>query len=238
VWKGYGSFFLSVKGYRKHIEITFFHLEGLEQAKKLEEIFSEWVQFDEGPGCSVNQGSNSNTQADSMVRDKDNMTSLDEFTGTTKKQLRQPKKCIKINRDIVQFISKRNKYSQELSERLEMLSGEVELLPGKSLIIVTKKLRSRYIEDWHNQCGSTVTTFCNRFKKNCFELKELSSVRKALPELRKILQWSSAVYWIESNKRLAVMTEQNECEQVLKEVRKFLGNHGKDGTDSYGGLIT
>ncbi len=167
---------------------------------------------------------------------EDDITSGHVSSRTVKKQRRQLKKHIKIDRDVVKFISKRNKYSRELSENLEELSAEVQLIPERSLIIVTKKLRSRYIKDWHKRCCSMVTKFRSRFRKNYFELKESRSVRKSLPKLGNMLRTSSAAYWIESNnKKLAVMTEQSEREQVLEKVREFLqifGNDGKYGCES------
>ena len=165
---------------------------------------------------------------------EDDITSDDVSSGTVKKQRRQPKRHIKMDKDVVKFISN-NKYSQELNENLEKLSAEVQLIPEKSLIIVTKKLGSRYIKGWHKRCCSMVTKFCNRFRKNSFELKESSSVRKSLPKLGKMLRTSNAAYWIESNKKLAVMIEQSEREQVLEKVREFLqilGNDGKYGCES------
>ena len=167
-----------------------------------------------------------------VLGDKDDVTSQDEFTGTVHQQRKQLKKYIRINRDTVNFISKRKKFSQELTDKLERLSAEVELVPEKSRIIVTKKLCSEPIQGWSKQCTLIVTTFGSRFKKNFFELNDSTSVRNALPKLRKMLQWSNSAFWIESNKRLAVMTEQSECEQVLKNVREFLENDGKDGGDS------
>ncbi len=167
---------------------------------------------------------------------EDDITLDDVSSGTVKKQRRQLKRHIKINKDVVKFISKKPKYSQELRENLEKLSAEVQLIPERSLIIVTKKLRSRYIKDWNKRCCSMVTKFCSRFRKNCFELKESSSVRKSLPKLGKMLRTSNAAYWIEgNNKKLAVMTEQSEREQVLEKVREFLqilGNDGKYGCES------
>ena len=177
--------------------------------------------------------SDNDTDASSVFGDEDDMTSQDVPTESAKKKRRQLKKYINIKKaDVVKFISETNKYSQELGEKLKSVCAEVELVPDKSLIIVTKKLRSRRINDWNKRCCSIVTKFCSRFEKTCFELKKSNSVRKALPKLGRMLKWSNAAYWMESNnKRLAVMTEQSECEQVLKEVREFLGNVGKDGSD-------
>ena len=174
------------------------------------------------------------TEAGVLLEDVDenDMTLQDESTKTVKKKCRKLKKFINIkDADIVKFISIRSKYSQELSNKLEKLNAEVKLVPEKSLIIVTKKPGSRYIKDWKIRCCSIVTKFCSRFRKNCFELKDSSSVQKAWPRFGKMLQWSNAMYWIESDKILAVMTEQSECEQVLKKVKEFLENDGKAGDD-------
>ena len=149
-----------------------------------------------------------------------------------KKQRRQLQKSIKMNRDIVKFISKRRKYSQELSEELETLCAEMQLIPQKSLIKVTKKLGSKYVKDWNKRCSSAVITFCSRFEKVCLELKTSSRVRNDLPKLGGMLRWSSAAYWIEDkNTKLAVMTEQSEREKVLEKVKEFLQiseNNGKE----------
>ena len=172
---------------------------------------------------------NRDTEASSVLGDEDDMTSQDVPTETAKKKRRQLKKYINIKKaDVVKFISETNKYSQELGEKLKSVCAEVELVPDKSLIIVTKKLRSRRINDWNKRCCSMVTKFCSRFKKTCFELNKSNSVKNGLPKLGRMLKWSNAAYWMESNnKRLAVMTEQSECEQVLENVREFLGDYGK-----------
>ena len=205
-----------------------------------EEVSSDWLRYegnylenlveDGSSASSVNIDSDiddDNTEAGSMFGDEDDMTLGSEPTETVKKKCQQLKKCINIkDADVVKFISNRSKYSQELSNKLEKLNAEVELVPEKNHIIVTKKPRSRYIKDWKKRCCSIVRNFCSRFRKNCFELKDSSSVQKAWPRLGKMLQWSNSMYWIESNKILAIMTEQSECEQVLKKVKEFLENDG------------
>ena len=166
----------------------------------------------------------------------DDMTLQDVNVGpAVNKQRRQLKKFINIDKDIVEFILRNSKYSQELSEKLEKLSAEVELVPEKSLIIVTKKFPSRRIRDWRKRCCSVVTKFCSHFRRSSFELKDSSSAREALPMLKKMFQWSDAAFSIDSNKTLVVVTEQNECEKILNNVREFLGNDGKD--ESYEGLV-
>jgi hypothetical protein len=172
---------------------------------------------------------NGDTEASSVLGDEDDITSPEAPVRTGQTKRRQLRKNIYMEqKDVVKFISKRNKYSQELGEKLKSVCAEVELVPDKSLIIVTKKLRSRRINDWNKRCCSIVTKFCSRFEKTCFELKKSNSVRKALPKLGRMLKWSNAAYWMESNnKRLAVMTEQSEYEQVLENVREFLGDYGK-----------
>ena len=189
---------------------------------------------DESTASSVNLDrdidDDDNTEAGSMFGDEDDMTLQSEPTETRKKKCQQLKKCIDIkDADIVKFISNRSIYSQELSDKLEKLNAQAELVPEKNLIIVTKKPRSRHIKGWKKRCCSIVTKFCSRFRKNCFELKDSSSVQKAWPRFAKMLQWSSAMYWIENNKILAVMTEQSECELVLKKVKEFLENDGEAG---------
>ena len=140
---------------------------------------------------------------------------------------------IRMNNDIVKFISKREKYSQELCEKLESVNAEVLLVPNKSLIKFTKKTGLQNIKDWEKRCSSIIREFCGRFGKSCLKVKGLSRVRKDLPKLGDILRWSSAAYWIDNNKKLAVMTEQSEREQVLKEVEEFLQKSENDGKDSY-----
>ena len=160
------------------------------------------------------------------------ITSEDISSGNVKKQRRQLQKFIKMNRDIVKFISKRRKYSQELSEELETLCAEMQLIPQKSLIKVTKKLGSKYVNNWNKRCSSAVITFCSRFEKVCLELKKSARIRNDLPKLGGMLRWSNAAYWIEDkNTKLAVMTEQSEREKVLEKVKEFLQiseNNGKE----------
>jgi hypothetical protein len=149
-----------------------------------------------------------------------------------KKPSQQLKKSIGMNSDIVKFISKRKKYSQELSKQLHKFHAEVLLMPKESLIKVTKKPGSSYIKDWKKQCCSLVLRFCARFSKECFQLRESSSVKKRLPKLGGMLRLTTAAYWIEANNtKLAVMAEQNERDQVLEKVREFLQNTGDDGKE-------
>ena len=162
----------------------------------------------------------------------ENEDELDTSHGDGKKKRQSIQSSIRINSDIVKFISKREKYKQELCEKLESLYAEVRLVPKKSLIKFTKKTGSRYIQRWKQRCSSIIRTFCGRFGKECLEVKELSRVRKDLPKLGDMLRWSSADCWIDNNKKLAVMTEQSEREQVLKEVMEFVSLEN-DGKDSY-----
>ena len=149
-----------------------------------------------------------------------------------KKPERQFQRSIRMNSDIVKFISKRKKYSQELSKQLHKLFAVVSLMPEESLIKVTKNPGSRFIKDWSKKCCSIVTRFCDRFGKECFELRESSSVRKSLPKLGDMLRSTSAAYWIEANNtKLAIMTEQSERDQILTRVREFLQNTGHDGKE-------
>jgi hypothetical protein len=169
--------------------------------------------------------------------DDDNLVPMpgvthDEVT-PGKKPERQLQRSIRMNSDIVKFISKRKKYSQELSKQLHKLFAVVSLMPEESLIKVTKKPGSRFIKDWSKKCCSIVTRFCGRFGKECFELRESSSVRKSLPKLGGMLRSTSAAYWIEANTKLAIMTEQSERDQVLTRVREFLQNTGDDGKERW-----
>ena len=182
-----------------------------------------------------NRSTTSSVYVDSDIEDDDvgSVQSGNENEITPqKKPRRQLQKSIKMNKDIVKFISKRRKYSQELSEELETLCAEMQLIPQKSLVKVTKKLGSKHVKDWNKRCSSAVITFCSRFEKVSLELKTSSRVRNDLPKLGGMLRWSSAAYWIEDkNTKLAVMTEQSEREKVLEKVKKFLQiseNNGKE----------
>ena len=188
---------------------------------------------------SVYLGSDTDEDNVGSVQDENETEIPPESTlpGNAKQQRRQLQKSIKINRDIVKFVSKKRKYSQELSEKLEELCAEMQLISGKSLVKVTKKLGSKHVKDWNKKCTAAVITFCNRFRKDCLEVKKSSRVRKDLPKLGEMLRWSSAAYWIEDkNTKLAVMTEQSEREKVLEKVKYFLQiseSYGKD--DNYEG---
>ena len=188
----------------------------------------------------VDDGSTTNSvKLSSDDEDVDNETNSvqegneDKFTtsnGDRKEKQRSIQSSIRMNNDIVKFILKREKYTQELCEKLES-HAEVRLVPKKSLIKFTKKTDSQNIKDWKKRCSSIIRTFCGRFGKNCLEVKELSRVRRDLPKLGDMLRWSSAAYWIDNNKKLAVMTEQSEREQVLKQVKEFLQTSENDGKD-------
>ena len=164
---------------------------------------------------------------------EENEDGLHTSHGDGKEKQRSIQSSIRMNNDIVKFILKREKYKQELCEKLESLYAVVRLIPNKSLIKFTKKTGSGYIKDWKKSCSFIIRKFCGRFGKECLEVKELSRVRRDLPKLGDMLQWSSAAYWIDNNKKLAVMTEQSEREQVLTEVKKFLQKSENDGKDSY-----
>ena len=164
---------------------------------------------------------------------EENEDGLNTSHGDGKEKRQSIQSSIRMNNDIVKFISKREKYSQELCKKLESLYAEVLLVPNKSLIKFRKKTGSKYIKDWKKRCSSKIRRFCGRFGKNCLEVKELSRVQRDLPKLGDMLRWSSAAYWIDNNKKLAVMTEQSEREQVLKEVKQFLQTSENDGKDSY-----
>ena len=129
---------------------------------------------------------------------------------------------ITINVDVVKFIDKRNKFKQELIKQLQKIHGEVLLMPKEGRIKVTKEQGSIYIKDWRKQCCTTVRKFCARFTKHNFDLEDSSSVRKSLQKLGRLLRQTTAAYWIESNNKLAVMSEQSERDQVLKKVNEFL----------------
>ena len=149
-----------------------FYLKGFQRSQNgSKEILPNWLQFeDNDQGNLIEDGSTTSLvnlghyiDDDDMeaVGDEDDMIPHDGFTGTTRKQRRELKKCIKINQDMVKFFCNKPKYLQELSEKLEKLSTEVELIPEKSLIMCTKKHRSRYTKDWHKRCCSIVTKFCS-----------------------------------------------------------------------------
>ena len=132
----------------------------------------------------------------------------------------------------MKLFSKRSKYLEELSEKLEELCAEMQLISGKSLIKVTKKTGSKNVKDWNKKCTSAVMTFCDRFRKDCLEVKRSSRVRKDLPKLGGMLWWSNAAWWTEDkSKKLVVMTEPSESEKVLEKVKYFLQiseSYGKD----------
>lgn len=140
---------------------------------------------------------------------------------------------VRMNRDIVKFISKRMMYSQQLNKQLKkLLVEEVLLIPEKSEIKVTKKASWHRVENWKKRCCTTVRKFCSRFGKECFELVEPNSVRKGLPKLGGMLHSTTAAYWIEDNNtKLAVMSDKHERDQVLAKVREFLSlyNTPNDG---------
>ena len=94
-----------------------------------------------------------------------------------KKQRRQLQKSFKMNMNIVKFISKRRKYSQELSEELETLCAEMQLIPQKSLIKVTKKLGSKYVNNWNKRCTSAVNVLWS-FWESLFGDKKVNSCSK------------------------------------------------------------
>ena len=129
---------------------------------------------------------------------------------------------IKMNADTVKFIDKRNVFKEELKKQLKELHGQVLLMPKENRIQVTKEPGQIHIKDWGKKCRTKVKIFCDRFSKNQFKLEETNSVRKSLPKLGRLLQSTTAAYWIESNKTLAVMSEQSERDEVLDKVNQFL----------------
>ena len=167
-----------------------------------------------------------------MENDDDDPNFMHEGNSTNGKARsgrQRQESSIRMNSDIIKFIYKRKKYSQELSIQLDKLHSEMVLIPDQSFIKVTKRPSSPYIKEWNKQCNSIVRTFCGRFRKEYFQLKDSSLVRKRLPKLGDILQGTAAAYWIENNNRkLTVMIEQGEREQILTKVREFLKNIEED----------
>ena len=174
------------------------------------------------------------SRASSECLRSDEDQSLQIENGCEKKPSGQKwQRSITVNSDIVKFISKRKVYSEQLRKQLQKFyADDVLLIPEESLIKVTKKQGSTFIKDWNSKCCSTVKTFCGRFKKETFELRESSSVHKQLPKLGRMLRSTTAAYWMEaSHKKLAVMTERKEREEVLTKVREFLQKTEDDGKE-------
>ena len=186
---------------------------------------------------SVHSGSSvEDDNAGSVQMEHENeVTSEGMSSVNVKQQRRKLQKSIKINRDSMKFISQTPKYAKQLSEKLEKLCAEMQLIPDKSLVKVVKKQGSRYITEWQKRCTCAVKTFFSRFRKDCLELNDPTTVQKKLPKLGDMLRWSSAAYWVEDNStKLVVMTELSEREKVLEKVKEFLQiseNDGKEGGD-------
>ena len=179
----------------------------------------------------VEDGSTGSVQ----MEHENKVTSEGMSSVNVKQQRRKLQKSIKINRDSMKFISQTPKYTKQLSEKLEKLCAEMQLIPDKSLVKVVKKQGSRYITEWQKRCTCTVKTFFSRFRKDCLELNDPTTVQKKLPKLGDMLRWSSAAYWTEDDStKLVVMTEISEREKVLEKVKEFLQiseNDGKEGGD-------
>ncbi|XP_028412718.1 uncharacterized protein LOC114535634 [Dendronephthya gigantea] len=204
----------------------------------------EYVINDESTTSSIYLGSDDddddNNEAISQ-EEKDHESSpqepiMDVSTNPTGKTAsRQFQRFIKLNKDVVKFISKRGMYSKELSVQLEKLHSVMLLMPDESCIKVTKKPGSKFVKDWRKRCCSKVKGFCGRFRKDCLDINEAYLVRTHLPKLGDMLRSTTAAYWIENNNtKLAVMTEQKEREQVLAIVKEFLQSFKDHGFQKSG----
>ena len=176
---------------------------------------------DSSTTSSIYLGSEDEVRAEAWKTSDENNSQMSDKPSEKKRETHL-QTSITINVDVVKFIDKKNKFKQELRKQLQKIHGEVLLMPKEGRIKVTKEQDSIYIKDWRKQCCTTVRKFCARFTKHNFDLEDLSSVRKSLQKLGRLLRHTTAAYWIESNNKLAVMSEQSEWNQVLKKVNEFL----------------
>lgn len=144
---------------------------------------------------------------------------------------------VKVDSSIGIFLSKRNNFYKQLQQELETLSAYFELVPNKTHIIVTKRPGSKCIKDWSNRSTSLVQTFCNRFVKESFFIKDAERLRKDFQKLygKLCLTYGKAfcerlrpAVWVDVNHaKLFVISLRENLERDLEIVRNFLSCEGR-----------
>ena len=141
---------------------------------------------------------------------------------------------VKVDRSICIFLSKRNNFHKQLQQELETLSAYFELVPNKTHIIVTKRPGSKCIKNWSNRSVTLVQTFCNRFVKESFFIKDAERLRKDSQKLYRTVYGNAfrkrgrPAVWVDGNDaKVFVISLRENLERDLEIVRNFLSCEGR-----------
>ena len=132
-------------------------------------------------------------------------------------------KHVKVDSDILKFLGKRKKYSEELKDLLSRLGAELTIKPE---FIIVKKVTESIIANWEKRCEDTVNKYCSCFQRECFPLDDAisrDSILGALPTLQKDVSSTGAACWLDTHKQsLVLVSLKLELSNVVKQVEKFI----------------
>ena len=143
--------------------------------------------------------------------------------------LKQLQISVNIDNDIVSFLLKRKKYSEQLKSQLFHCGAELEIL--KSGLIKIKKVDGSTISNWEERCEETVHVFCSHFRKMYFPLDDeiRDSIPEALSTLQKDVSSTGGACWLDTQKQNLVLVcpsvafgeAEKEVNQFFEKVRRF-----------------
>ncbi len=153
--------------------------------------------------------------------------SLNNEAGVTdvlgkEKPSKQLQVSVNVDNDIVKFLMKRKKYSEELKDLLSRLSAELILKPG---FIKITKVDGNIIPNWEKRCEDTVNVFCSCFFKKYYPLSDeiRDSISEALSTLQNDVSSTGAACWLDTHKQnLILVSLKVELSNVVKKVDEFI----------------
>ena len=133
---------------------------------------------------------------------------------------------VKINNDVVKFVMNNQTFTQELTEQLEQLNGELQWKVGIPFVTIVQKSVDIFVSNWADKCKSFVTKFFQRFRKESYEIERdiQDSVHQGLKEgLKEKIGSFGADCWLASSNRWLVFVSLKEnLQSVQKVVEGFL----------------
>ena len=134
-------------------------------------------------------------------------------------------KRVKVDSDILKFLGKRKKHSDELKNLLSRLGADFQIKSADQCIVI-KKVTQCITVNWEKRCEDTVNTYCGCFQKEYFPLDDAisqGSILGALPTLQKDVSCTGAACWLDTHKQnLVLVSLKIEFSNVAKQVEKFI----------------
>ena len=153
----------------------------------------------------------------------------DEIQSTTRGKpiMKREPVSVKVNNDVVKFVMNNPTFTQELTEQLATINGEVQWKVGIPFVTVAQKSEDVFVSKWSEMCKSLVTKFFQRFRKESYTIQQdiQDSVRQGLEDIKKTIHPSGADCWLASNNRWLVLVGlKDNLPGVVKLVENFLQN--------------